>query len=67
MQILPNIRYGCKLKKIWVRRSQVQNSVPTRTLPCGISVEMYPFSCDWCTQYQFMCEMYRLTVLLLYM
>ena len=33
----------------------------------NISVKMYPPSCDLYTQYQFMCEMYWLTVHLLYM
>ena len=59
--------YGCKSKKIWVRRSQVQNLVPVRTLRCGISDKMCPSSCDLYAQYHFMCEMYWLTVHLLSM
>ena len=39
--------------------------VPARTFRCGISVKIYPSSCDLNAQYQFMCEMYWLTVPLL--
>ena len=49
---------SCKSTKIWVGRSQVRNSVPAKTLHCGISVEMYPSSYDLYTQHQFMREMY---------
>ena len=31
---------SCKSRKIWVRRSQVQNSLPARTLHGGISVTL---------------------------
>ena len=54
-------------KKILVRRSEVQNSVPARTLHSGNSVKMYPSSCELYSQFQFMSEMYWLTAHLLYM
>ena len=36
-------RYGCKSKKIWVGRSQVQNSVQTRTVRSGVSIKNVPY------------------------
>ena len=44
-------------------RSVTQTKL-ARTLHSGISGKMYPSSCDLCTQYQFMCEMYGLTTAL---
>ena len=51
-----------------LRRSELsQNYVPAQTFHCGISVKIYPSSCDLCLQYRFMSEMYWFTVHLLLM
>ena len=63
----PNHLHGYISKKIWVGRSQVQNSVLARTFYPGISVKMFPSSCNLCAQYEFMCVVHLLAVHLLYM
>ena len=49
------------------RQSQVRNPVLARTVHCIISAKIYPSACYCYTLYQFMGEMYWLTVHLLYM